>query len=148
MAHHGNECYFYPMSDPVYAGGCLCGAVRYEARGSARYLCFCHCATCRRASGAPVVAWATFALTQLHITRGAPAQYRSSAQVVRGFCAACGTALSYRNETRAKDIDLTLASLDEPQRLAPAMHVWVAHSLPWLPIADGLPRYPGSVPAD
>jgi hypothetical protein len=89
------------------------------------------------------VPWATFARTELHFTRGAPTEYRSSPAVLRGFCATCGTSLTYLNEARAQDIDLTLASLDEPQRLAPAMHVCVAHKLPWLSIEDGLPRYPG-----
>ena len=148
MADRGNECYRNPMSDQVYAGGCLCGAVRYEARGTPRYLCFCHCETCRRAAGAPVVPWVTFARGELRITRGALTEYRSSAAVLRGFCATCGTSLTYLNETRAQDIDLTLASLDEPQQLAPAVHVWVGHKLPWLSIEDGLPRYPAGMPTD
>jgi hypothetical protein len=144
----GNECYRNRMPDSVYAGGCLCGAVRYEAHGIARYLCFCHCESCRRAAGAPVVSWATFARTQLHITRGTLTQYRSSESVLRGFCAACGTSLTYLNQTRAADIDLTLASLDEPQRLAPTAHLWVQDKLPWLAIADGLPQYPAGLPGD
>ncbi len=136
------------MPDALYEGGCLCGAVRYEARGVARYLCFCHCASCRRAAGAAVVPWVTFARTQLRVTRGALAEYRSSAAVLRGFCAACGTSLTFINEARPQDIDLTVASLDEPQRLAPTMHVWVQDKLPWLSIDDGLPQYPAGAPAD
>ena len=50
------------------------------------------------------------------------------------------------NALSAEDIDLTLATLDEPQRLAPAMHVWVQDKLPWLSIDDGLPQYPGGAP--
>jgi hypothetical protein len=136
------------MPDLVYPGGCLCGAVRYEARGVPRYLCFCHCASCRRAFGAPLVPWATFARAELHITRGVLAQYRSSAGVLRGFCAACGSSLTYLNEARAGDIDLALASLDDPGELAPTMHMWVEDKLPWVSIEDGLPRYPAGLPAD
>jgi hypothetical protein len=147
MAGCGNECYASLMPESVYAGGCLCGAVRYEARGIPRFPCFCHCETCRRAVGAPVVPWVTFATGELRMTRGALTQYRSSSAVLRGFCAACGTSLTYLNETRAADIDLTLTSLDQPQRLAPAMHVWVVHKLPWLSITDGLPQYPAGAPA-
>ena len=136
------------MPELVYPGGCLCGAVRYEARGVARYLCFCHCASCRRAAGAALVPWATFARSQLNITRGALAQYRSSAEVLRGFCAACGSSLTYLNEARAEDIDLALASLDEPGALAPTMHMWVEDKLPWVSIEDGLPRHAAGAPAD
>jgi hypothetical protein len=136
------------MADSVYVGGCLCGAVRYEARGLPRYLCLCYCDSCRRAAGAPVVPWVTFATAEVRFPRGAVTEYRSSAQVMRGFCATCGTTLSFVNQTRAQDTDLTLASLDEPQQLAPAMHVWVQDKLPWLAIADGLPQYPAGAPLD
>lgn len=136
------------MPDLVYPGGCLCGAVRFEARGVPRDLCFCHCASCRRACGAPLVPWATFARAELTITRGALAQYRSSAAVLRGFCAACGSSLTYLNEARAEDIDLVLASLDDPGALAPTMHMWVKDKLPWVSIEDGLPRYAAGLPAD
>ncbi len=148
MAQRGNGCYRDPMSDSCYPGGCLCGAVRYEASGVPRYLCFCHCQSCRRAAGAPLVPWATFARAEVRITRGTLAQYRSSARVVRGFCAACGTSLTYLNEARGDDIDLTLASLDEPARLAPTMHLWVSDKLPWQSIDDGLPRYLEGVPPE
>jgi hypothetical protein len=134
------------VSDPFYAGGCQCGAVRYEARGVPRYLCFCHCHSCRRAAGAAPVPWATFSRAELQITRGVLAEYRSSAHVVRGFCGACGTSLTFLNETRAAEVDITLASLDDPAAIAPAAHVWVQDKLPWLVIGDGLPQYPAGMP--
>ena len=129
------------MPEPVYRGGCLCGAVRYEANGSAANPCYCHCRSCRLAAGAPLVPWATFARARFHVVRGTLTERRSSARVWRGFCAACGSALTYRNEARADEIDVTLATLDEPARLAPQMHVWVAEKLPWLVIGDGLPQH-------
>ena len=148
MARGGNECYRDLMPESVYAGGCLCGAVRYVARGTPRYLCFCHCESCRRAAGAPMVPWATFARAEVAITSGTLAQYRSSPGIVRGFCGACGSSLTYLNEARAADIDLALASLDDPGALPPAAHMWVQEKLPWVSIEDGLPRYPAGMPAD
>lgn len=132
------------MSEQRYSGGCLCGAVRYEASGPAANLCYCHCNSCRRAAGAPLVAWCTFAGSAWRVTRGTLTEYRSSPQVLRGFCAACGGALTYRHDTRADEIDVTLASLDEPAALAPQMHVWVGDKLPWLAITDGLPQFLGA----
>ena len=35
----------------VQRGGCLCGAVRYEAQGPLRPVVACHCDMCRRTSG-------------------------------------------------------------------------------------------------
>jgi hypothetical protein len=125
------------------SGGCLCGRSRYRLGGVPQSLCYCHCASCRRASGAPLVAWGTFAYAQFELLAGsAYARYSSSPPVERGYCASCGTALTYRHAQRAADIDVTLASLDEPGRFAPEFHVWVEDRLPWLRVADGLPQYP------
>lgn len=129
------------MESPSYSGGCLCGALRYEAAGPARNPCFCHCASCRRAAGSASLPWATFERARFRLTHGALREYRSSATVLRGFCAHCGTCLTYRNENRPGEIDVTLGSLDEPAALSPQMHVWVAEKLPWVLIADGLPQY-------
>jgi hypothetical protein len=130
------------MTSTVYAGGCLCGAVRYEITGAVSNPCFCHCASCRRAAGAPMVPWGTFVRETMRVTRGRLSEHRSSAQAWRGFCARCGTSLTYRNEARPTEIDVTLATLDDPTRLVPAMHVWVKDRLPWVAIGDGLPQFP------
>jgi hypothetical protein len=132
------------MESARYAGGCLCGSVRYELSGDPRDLCFCHCNSCRRAAGAPLVPWGTVAARDWRLTRGQLTQFRSSPPVVRGFCAACGTSLTYRNAAHAAEIDVALATLDEAARFAPRVHLWVADKLPWVGINDGLPQYPGS----
>ena len=49
-------------------GGCLCGSVRYVVNGmpvAEESPCLCHCRICQRASGAPVVAWATFPMVDV-----------------------------------------------------------------------------------
>ena len=132
------------MSEKSYPGGCFCGAVGYEVSGAPRFLCYCHGESCRRAAGSPVVAWGTFDRTSFRVTHGTLAEFRSSAQVVRGFCGACGSCLTYRHEARPAEIDVTLASLDEVAQLAPQMHVWVADKLPWMKIEDGLPQFPAT----
>jgi hypothetical protein len=143
MEARGNECYRKRMTAITYCGGCLCGAVRYAAAGEAHNLCYCHCESCRRATGAAYAAWATFERARFRITSGELREYRSSARVLRGFCAACGSSLTYRSEARPAEIDLTLVTLDAPARLVPQMHVWVGDKLPWVALGDGLPQYPG-----
>jgi len=135
------------MHEPSYAGGCLCGAVRYTLYGPVRFLCYCHCTSCRRAAGAPMVPWGTVALADLSIVRGELTQYRSSPPVQRGFCVSCGTGISYRHTDRPQEVDVALATLDEPQHLAPEAHVWVADKVPWLQITDGLPQFQGALAA-
>jgi hypothetical protein len=129
------------MGEKTYAGGCLCGQVRYLASGEATNLCICYCESCRRASGAPMVPWGTFLRANFHLTHGELAEYPSSAHVVRGFCRRCGTTLTYRHDSRPAEIDVTLATLDEPARLTPQMHVWVGDKLPWISIDDDRPQF-------
>ncbi len=124
-----------------YAGGCICGRVRYRAAGEATNLCFCHCTSCRRAIGAPMVPWGTFAVDDFAIVRGRLAQFRSSPKVTRGFCADCGTSLTYRHDERGGEIDLTLSSLDDPGALVPEIHIWVEDKLPWVSIDDDRPQF-------
>jgi hypothetical protein len=132
------------MGNISVSGGCLCGAVRYELAGAPTTLCVCHCESCRRAVGAAAVPWGTFALASFRLTRGELAEYRSSAAVTRGFCGRCGSSLTYRHEARPAEIDVTLATLDEPARFAPQIHVWVGDRLPWDLIGDGLPQFTAS----
>lgn len=129
------------MNAPSYSGGCLCGGVRYQVTGRVDNLCYCHCESCRRAAGAPLVAWGTFARDRFVITKGRLAEYRSSAKVTRGFCANCGTSIAYRQDKRPAEIDVTLVTLDDPAVFEPEAHIWVRDKLPWLAIADGKPQF-------
>ena len=125
----------------TYEGGCACGATRYRAAGVATNLCFCHCRSCRMAGGAPFVAWATFEAARFELTAGRLGEYVSSRPVVRGFCPRCGTALSYRHRDRPNEVDVAIATLDDPAALAPECHIYVSEKLPWLTLGDGLPQH-------
>src|SRR5882757_3478816 len=113
------------MTEPTLKGGCLCGAVRYHSGAPSHPAVYCHCTSCRRAAGAHAVAWFTVANASLVFTQGEPAIYRSSPPVQRTFCARCGTPLTYRHDGRAGEVDITIGSLDEPDRVAPADHIWM-----------------------
>jgi hypothetical protein len=129
------------MGEKSYLGSCFCGAVRYEVSGAPRFLCTCHCESCRRAAGSPAVAWGTFERSGFRVTGGRMTEFNSSPRVTRGFCARCGSCLTYSHEARPADIDVTLATLEQAANLAPTAHVWVADKLPWVRIEDGLPQF-------
>jgi catechol 2,3-dioxygenase-like lactoylglutathione lyase family enzyme len=127
-----------------FDGGCLCGAVRYRATGEASLATLCHCASCRRASAAPAVAWVTFPEGAFAFTRGEPVRFRSSPPVVRSFCGRCGTPLTYQHEAFARAVDVTTASLDEPERCPPVDHTWSSERLPWWRPEPRWPELPRS----
>lgn len=118
----------------VQSGGCQCGAVRYSAHGPLHESELCHCRMCQKAHGAPAVAWATLAVTGLKWTRGAPAQFASSALALRLFCNLCGTPLAFQRK-EAETIDIALATLDRPQNLAPEYQGGVESRMPWFETA-------------
>ena len=129
-------------SEVLWEGGCLCGAVRFRASGAPSNATLCHCRSCRRAAGAPVVAWVTFPLAGFAFTRGEPGRFRSSAPVERTFCARCGTPLTYAHEAAPDAIDVTTVSLDAAAELAPGDHTWTRDALPWMRDLDALTRFP------
>lgn len=140
------------MSDPLspsglsLQGGCACGQVRYDAGAALADPGFCHCTICRRVSGAPVLAYGSAARSAFRWLRGDPRRRRSSAEAVRSFCGDCGTHLTMEMDHSDDVIDVTLASLDTPDRVAPAFHIWTERQLPWLRFEDGLPRHRRSRP--
>ena len=127
-------------------GGCLCGAVRWRARGRVLSVTHCHCSMCRRASGAPVLTWASFAADDFALTSGALARYDSSPEAWRGFCAACGSQISFGYRSRPDLIYLTVGGFDDPQAVVPERHIWTDDRLLWLELSDTLPRHPGDTP--
>jgi hypothetical protein len=126
------------------AGGCACGAVRYETAAEPFHRTLCHCSDCRRAAGAPAVAWFSVPADSLRFVRGTSVMHRSSPPVERGFCGQCGTPLVYRNDACPDEIDVTTCSLDDPAAAAPEDHTFSAERLRWLHVADGLPVFPRS----
>lgn len=120
-------------------GGCQCGAVRYALTETPTGASICHCRMCQEAGGAPFMAF-TGAAPQEHVifTRGAPRVFRSSEIAERGFCAICGTPLTYRLIGRDR-VSVTIGSLDRPAEVAPTVQLGVESALPWFAGLAALP---------
>ena len=122
---------------PVYTGGCQCGAVRFRVEGKLGEPSICHCRMCQKAFGnfyAPLV---SVRETDLTWTRGEPKHFQSSNHVKRGFCAECGTPLTYE----APDgIAIAIGTFDHPEELAPLIQWGLEDKLPYV---DDLPALPG-----
>jgi hypothetical protein len=79
------------------AGGYLCSGVRYDAEGDPLWVAHCHCTSCRKASGAPIITWAGYKPNAIDWTEVDPKQSSSSEGVLRRFCSDCGTPLTYES---------------------------------------------------
>jgi hypothetical protein len=124
------------MSEAPLEGGCLCGGVRYRIDGEPVWTAFCHCRSCRRATGAPVAAYVGVRTDALTWTRGRPRFATTSMGVRRGFCADCGSQLSYEGERWPGEIHIHIGSLDQPERVEPTGHAFASERPPWLKLQD------------
>jgi len=121
-------------------GGCLCQSLRYVARVEPIDAGYCHCRTCQRSSGAPVLAWASFPADSFGYTQGSPTSYRSSPRARREFCEKCGTQIAFREDGSAS-VDVNIGSLDSPEAVTPEYHIWTESRICWFDTRDSLPRY-------
>ncbi len=113
-------------------GGCYCGAIRYRATENPNHQGMCHCGNCRRVSGAQSLAWVTFKSDQVEFTKGERSKFRSETRATWSFCGNCGTTLSYENDRRTDEIDLTIGSLDDPEQFPPKDATYAEEKLSWV----------------
>jgi hypothetical protein len=117
------------------AGGCQCGPVRYRLDAELGGASLCHCRMCQKASGGPFMAFAGLTpASALIVTRGAISTFASSDIAERGFCARCGTPLTYRFLSTDR-ISVTLGSLDDPNLIEPQSQLGLESKVSWLPEA-------------
>lgn len=111
------------MNERVH-GGCLCGAVRFEARGRPDRVGLCHCLDCRKHHGALFFAAAIYPAAAVTVT-GETRHWKR-----RHFCPTCGS--SVFSETDG-EVELHLGALDEPGVFSPDYELWTIRREPWLP---------------
>ena len=121
------------------AGGCQCGAVRYRLDTRSDAANICHCRMCQKAGGAPFMAFVGAKLDAFEVTRGSLKTFASSDIADRGFCAACGTPLTYQGRG-ADHVSVTIGSLDDPNAIAPTEQLGLESRAPWL---DSALKSPG-----
>lgn len=110
---------------------------------------YCHCESCRRATGGPVTVVVGYEVVQVAYPKEEPRHFASSPGIDRPFCAKCGTRIGYTDARLGARIYFHVGVLDQPERFVPSCHALEAERLPWLHIDDQLPRFAGfSVPRD
>ena len=131
----------------VLHGGCSCGNVRYKAVGVPDKVCYCHCNSCRRATGAPVAAVVMFEASRFCFTSGKPRYFSSSPGVLRGFCQDCGTPLSWAGSWYGQSLVFVyIGTVDDPESVQPDRHAFCGNQLNWFDTADELPRFSATSP--
>jgi hypothetical protein len=126
------------MSEEI-TGGCACGRVRYAATIHDHDSYLCHCRMCQRATGSVSIAFKNVKHADVSWI-GEPDWYDSSPIADRPYCRECGTSLGFKLKEGSENMDLTVASFDDPSPFVPKHH-FGAESIhrAWLN-TDGLPE--------
>ena len=135
----------------MLSGGCLCGAIKYEISSSLQFARNCHCAMCRKVTGAAFATWAYVKANNFRWVRGEAqlGKYQSSSEVTRTFCKMCGSTMQYvANQTFQDAFGLALGTVDGDPGCKPMRHVMVGSKAPWFEITDQLPQSEEAAPIE
>jgi hypothetical protein len=131
------------MSDspPTYAGGCLCGAVRYEARGEPTMTGHCYCGDCRKASGSGFIPFMGFSADQLRFTgetRRFVSRSARGGDAVRNSCPVCGGLVFGGIVGVDASHTIYAGSLDDASRFSPKIAIFTRDRPDWALLPPGL----------
>jgi hypothetical protein len=125
----------------TYAGGCLCGALRYEARGEPRAQGYCFCADCRKASGSGFIPFLFFDASSIRFageTTHSVAKAVRGGDAVRNRCAACGSLVFGGIVGEDSTHTIYGGSLDDPSLFRPTMAIFTRDKPDWVLLPPGL----------
>jgi hypothetical protein len=129
---------------PRISGGCLCGAITYQAHCDIARIINCHCSDCQRATGAVHATLIFVPEAEVKIT-GYPKSFHHSADsgaaMTKRFCEFCGTQLFSVNSNRPGTIGIRAGTLDDKSLVRPMMNIYLDSAVPSTPIDPALPQY-------
>lgn len=128
----------------TYSGGCQCGAVRYRIEGDLGEASMCHCRMCQKATGGLYGPYVGAKFEEIVWTRGQRGRFQSSNKVWRGFCAACGTPLTY--EYGEQHVSFMIGTLDDPAAVRVSEQLGSPSKLPWVDELADLPIHEPTEP--
>ncbi len=127
-------------------GSCACGGIRFEIN-EVRSLTHCHCANCRKLTGASFATYAHVEKSKFRFVCGEHLinRYESAPGSFRSFCRVCSS-LAPGVAPYLTTVSVPAGLLDDDPKARPRLHVFTSSKAPWVEITDGLPQYPKWVP--
>ena len=132
-------------------GGCLCGAVRYEVTADPMAHVACYCTDCQKASGGSPTLALIVPADAVKITKGEGKRFvsqgDSGADVVREFCANCGSPLFSAPSSSGGAIRVVkIGSLDDPSDFKSTVEIYRDSARPWHAPHEGAMAFPKGLP--
>ena len=131
------------MSDneKYYTGGCLCGALRYEAEGEPLYTGHCYCTDCQKASGSGFIPFMGFASSAVRFhgrSRAFVSKAANGGDATRNFCPICGSLVFGGVIGESDSFTIYAGSLDDKSLFHPKIAIFARSRPAWAVIPTGL----------
>ena len=128
------------------AGGCACGAARYEIDRAPMFVNNCHCTLCQRQTGSTSVVNAFIETAALTLLSGETVRQAvktgSGGDQVIVRCAECGTALwSHYPRLGELGAGVRVGTLDDPGAVTIDAAIFTANRMPWVTLPEGIPHF-------
>lgn len=129
-----------PHVDLPLAGGCSCGALRYQVTVPPITVYNCHCTNCQKVGGGAFSTVVTILEAGLEFVAGAPStvEWVSDAGNTRYgmFCGACGSRIANGQRPEGGVLSLRAGTLDDTSWVEPVGDNWIRSAQPWVSLPD------------
>jgi hypothetical protein len=128
-----------------YAGGCSCGAVRFEITTEPLRGFQCQCRDCQRDTGAGHASVLVFPRAAMRITGRVAEISRiadSGEQKVKGFCGSCGSPIYNKPASKPDMLGIYVGTLDDPSSFEPQAVIFTSRGHAWDHLDPTLPKLP------
>jgi hypothetical protein len=133
-----------------YTGGCLCGALRYEAEGEPLFAGHCYCSDCQKASGSGFIPFMGFARDAVRFS-GEARQFVSKAanggDAVRNSCPICSSLVFGGRIGESQSFTIYAGTLDDPSAFHPKVAIFARSRPAWAVMPPGLTVFDTMPPA-
>jgi hypothetical protein len=128
-----------------FAGGCACGAIRYETTAEPVLMLHCHCRDCQQSSGGPFSSFVIVPTEAFQVSQGSlrfhDSPSHAGGKTHRGFCADCGSPIVAKSDSVPQFAAIRTASVDDPSWFKLQMDVWTSDAHAWDAMNPALPKF-------
>lgn len=138
------------MTTENSGGGCVCGAIRFQASGEPLRVTICHCTWCQRRTGTAFGTEVVYSADQVTLTGETPSRYRhrsdeSGRWLDVEFCPRCGSNLGFTLEAAPGIRTLPAGGFDDPKWIraerCTTRHVYTRSRREWCDLSPLVEAY-------
>ncbi len=127
----------------MYAGSCLCGAIKFEIKGPISNIVHCHCSQCRKAQGSAFATNGIVKSGDFKLLSGEDklTAYESTPGQIKYFCRICGSPIISKTESKPDQVRIRLGTITSDVIERPMAHIFTTSKANWEDISGDLPQY-------